>query len=156
MTHLAIALFSLTLLVAPLTAHAQQPGRVYRLGILMGYGLVAKFPYPDDLAFLEGLRAHGYSQGRNLAIELLSAEGKLDRLPELAAELVRRKVDVIYAGTGQLALVAKSVTSTIPIVTCCVRDPVGLGLITSFARPGGNVTGLTWDVGPESNGKLLA
>jgi putative ABC transport system substrate-binding protein len=147
---------SLNLLAAPLTAHAQQPGRVYRLGNLFAYGLVAKFPYPDDLAFLEGLRAHGYSQGRNLTIELLSAEGKLDRLPELAAELVRRNVDVIYAPTGQTALAAKSVTSKIPIVTCCVRDAVGIGLVTSFARPGGNVTGLTWDVSPESNGKLVA
>jgi putative ABC transport system substrate-binding protein len=109
---------------------------VYRIGLLSptseGLGLEA---------FRQGLRALGYVEGRNVLIESRSAEGRFDRLPDLAAELVRLRVDVIVAVVTQASLAAKNATTTIPIVMLNVGDPVGAGLVTSLARPGGNVTG---------------
>jgi len=105
-------------------------------------------------AFRQGLRDLGYVEGRNVVIEYRDAEGKHERLPALAAELVALKVDVIVAPPTPAALAAKQVTKTIPIVFAAVSDPVSSGLVTSLARPGGNVTGLS-DLTPELVGKCL-
>ena len=110
-------------------------------------------PFVD--AFLQGLRELGWMEGQNIAIEYRFAEGRLDRLPDLAAELVRLKVDVILAASSPPALAAKNATKTIPIVMGTSADPVTLGLVASLARPGGNVTGLAFSVGLDVVGKEL-
>ena len=132
-----VVIFALGLLAAPLAVEAQQAKKVPRIGVLTG-------PVdPGVEAFREGLRELGYVERKNIAIEHRSAEGKLDRLPELAAELVRLKVDVIV-GSGNLTIAAlKKATQTIPIVIAIAADPVGDGFVASLARPGGNITGLT-------------
>jgi putative ABC transport system substrate-binding protein len=129
------------LLAAPLAAEAQQAAKVARIGYL-----AASLAGPPHLseAFRQGLRDLGYVEGRNVVIEYRFAEGKLERFPALAAELVALKVDVIFVGGGtRVALAAMQATKTIPIVFAGVADPVGSGLVTSLARPGGNVTGLS-------------
>ena len=124
----------------PVAANAQQAAKIARIGWL-GQNLA---PNPQAReAFRQGLRDLGYVEGRNLVIEYRDAEGKLDRLPALAAELVALKVDVIVAPITVAALAAKQATRTIPIVFTSVSDPVGSGLVTSLARPGGNATGLS-------------
>jgi putative ABC transport system substrate-binding protein len=137
------------LLAAPLVAEAQTPGKVYRIGLLspasQGLGIEA---------FREGLRALGYVEGHNIVIEYRSAEGRFDRLPDLAAQLVLLKVDVIVAVVTQASLAAKNATSTIPIVMLAVGDPVGAGLVASLARPGRNITG-TSALAVEIAGKSL-
>ncbi|MDO8479322.1 MAG: ABC transporter substrate-binding protein [Candidatus Rokubacteria bacterium] len=140
-------------LAAPLVAEAQQAAKVPRIGWLGDNPAAA--PHLRE-AFLQGLRDHGYVEARNLVIEYRYAEGKLERFPALAAELVALKVDVIIAaGGGTLAaLAAKQATKTIPIVFASVADPVGSELVTSLARPGGNVTGLSV-LAPELVGKCL-
>src|SRR5436853_226422 len=95
-----------------------------------------------DAAFRQGLRELGYVEGQNIVIEYRYAEGKAERLPELAAELVGLKVDVIVSGGTVAPLAAKQATSTIPIVLAAAGDPVGTGLVANLAKPGGNVTGL--------------
>jgi putative ABC transport system substrate-binding protein len=102
------------------------------------------------------LRELGWVEGQNLVIEYRSAEGRFDRLPELAAELVRLKVDVIVAAPTPGALAAKKATATVPIVGVSLTEPVGVGLIASLARPGGNVTGVAYSVGTDIFGKDLA
>ena len=130
------------LLAAPLTAEGQQPGRVARIGYLAANLAVAD-PRTRE-AFLQGLRDLGYVEGRNLLIEYRDAAGKTERFPALAAELVALKVDVIVAAGGTLAaLAAKQATTTLPIVFAAVGNPVAEGLVTSLARPRGNVTGLS-------------
>jgi putative ABC transport system substrate-binding protein len=127
------------LLVAPLAAEAQQAAKVARIGYLSTN--LATSPHLRE-AFRQGLRDLGYVEGRNLVIEYRDAEGKVERLPALAAELVALKVDVIVAAAGNhLALAAKQATRTLPIVFAAASDPVAFGLVTSLARPGGNVTG---------------
>jgi putative ABC transport system substrate-binding protein len=133
-------------------AEAQQRGKVPRIGFLAA-------PSPSFFstrmnAFREGLYDLGYVEGKNIAVEYRYAEGKLDRLPALAAELVRLRVDVIVTSSAPGALAAKNVTGTIPIVFVTAGDPVDMGLVTSLARPGGNVTGLTTHA-PELSGKRL-
>jgi putative tryptophan/tyrosine transport system substrate-binding protein len=140
------------LLAAPLATEAQQAGRVARIGYL-ATNLEGSSHGPE--AFRRGLRDLGYVEGRNLVIEYRSAEGKPERLPALAAELVALKVDVIVTGGGTLtALAAKEATRTLPIVFTSATDPVTDGLVTSLAHPGGNVTGLS-NVAPELVGKCL-
>jgi putative ABC transport system substrate-binding protein len=141
------------LLVAPLAAGAQQAGKVYRIGYLSA-------PTRESVeqvlqAFLRTLRELGWVEGQNLIIEYRWAEGRIERLPALAAELVQLKVDVIVAPAGSAALAAKNATSSIPIVMIFPADPVELRLIASLARPGGNVTGTTSTPGPEIFGKQL-
>lgn len=120
-------------------AHAQKPATVPRIGIL-------RPGTPPDLLverLLQGLRDLGYVDGKNVIIELRFAEGKLDRLPELAAELVRLKVDVVYGGNHPGVVALKQATQTIPIVFFGTSDPVATGMVASLAHPGGNVTGVT-------------
>ncbi len=136
-----VVTFALGLLAGPLPVEAQQEGKVYRIGILTG-GSVSTAKRNID-PFLEGLRELGYVEGKNLVIEYRQAERKRDRLPGLAAELVRTKVDVILVvGTRPIA-VAKQATSTIPIVAGGAGDLVRAGLVASLAQPGGNITGST-------------
>lgn len=105
--------------------------------------------------FRQALQARGYNEGKNIAIEYRYAEGNLDRLPELAAELVSLKVDLIVVVSGQAARAAKQASTTIPIVMAISGDVVGTGLIKSLSHPGGNITGMT-TYSPEVNGKRLA
>jgi ABC-type uncharacterized transport system substrate-binding protein len=153
----AIALLmtlALGLLVAPLTAEAQPPKHVHRIGGLSG--IVGTTPGRDPFveAFLEGMRALGYVEGQNLVLEYRPAAGHYERLPALAAELVQLKPEVIVAQGTPAALAAEDATTTIPIVMVGVGDPVGSGLVASLARPGGNVTGLS-TLSPELVGKQL-
>ena len=138
-------------LAAPLAAEAQQAAKVARIGYLVTN--LAVNPHLHE-AFRQGLRDLGYVEGRNLVIEYRDAEGKIDRLPALAAELVALKLDVIVAPGTPQALAAKQATTTIPIVFTAASDPVPDGLVTSLARPGGNVTGLA-TISPELVGKGL-
>ncbi len=146
-----VALLAVILLATPLAAEAQAPARVPRVGFL------APLSFATDTrldSFLQGLRELGYVDGQTIAIEFRSAEGKPERLPALAAELVRLKVDVIVATAQASTEAAKKATGTIPIVFTVVGDPVGVGLVASLARPGGNITGLA-SVAPEVVGKQL-
>jgi putative tryptophan/tyrosine transport system substrate-binding protein len=136
----------------PVTADAQQATKTARIGYLATS--LAGTPPASHEAFLEGLRALGYVEGRNVVIEYRDAEGKLERLPALVAELVALKVDVIVAPGTPGALAAKHATRTLPIVFPVAVDPVQSGLVTSLARPGGNVTGLSALV-PALVGKCL-
>ena len=139
----------------PLAARAQQATKMPRIGILSP----GRSDLPDPTlnmlnAFLQGLHELGYTEGQNLAIERRYADGSSDRLRELAAELVRRKPDIIVAFSTTAARPAKQATGTIPIVAVAMADPVADGLIASLARPGGNVTGTTF-LGPELVAKRL-
>lgn len=127
--------------LAPLLAHAQHAVKVVRIGYLASD--LNRSPRHLVDAFLQGLRERGYVEGRNILIEYRDAEGKLDRLPALAANLATLNVDVIFAPATAHVLAAKPATSTIPIVFADVSDPIALGLVKSLARPGGNMTGLT-------------
>jgi putative ABC transport system substrate-binding protein len=127
-------------LAAPGTALAQQAGRVYRVGFL--WDSPAVWPHALE-GFRRGLRDLGWVEGRNIAIEYRWAEGRFDRLDDLAQELVRLKVDVIVAPTSIYAGAAKRATSTTPIVFASHADPIGSGHVASLARPGGNLTGVT-------------
>jgi putative ABC transport system substrate-binding protein len=156
MTRLAVALLALALFAAPLPAEAQPAGKPVRLGLL--YGSSPAFnPQSDpfDKAFAEGLRENGYVVGQQVVVEFRSALGKPDRLPGLAAELVRLPVDMIVTSSTAAAQAAKEATSTIPIVMMGVSGPVERGLIASLARPGGNVTGLTNNPGAGWDSKQL-
>ena len=143
----------LLLLAAPFTADAQPRGKVYRIGFIATAA-------PNEMehltkAFEEGLRELGYVEGRNIAFERRFAEGKLERLPDLAAELVRLNVDVIVTGANPVIAAVKQATATIPVVMTTSRDPVGSGFVASLARPGGNITGFSSDPTPEVQGKRL-
>src|SRR5438552_6156909 len=148
--------FTITLLLgglfSPSAADAQQAAKVARVGYL-AFNRAAS-PHLTE-AFLQGLRDLGYVEGRNVVIEYRDAEGKPERLSALAAELVALKVDVIFAGGTPHALAAKQATRTVPIVFTGVSDPVTDGLVTSLARPGGNVMGLSLLVTLELVGKRL-
>ena len=148
-----IAAVGAGLLAAPLVAGAQQAGRVHRIGYLTG-GLSTDRPHLIE-AFRQGLRELGWVEGQNIVIEYRYAEGRFDRLPDLAAELVRLKVDIIVAVATPASAAAKNATGTIPIVGISLGDPVGTGLIASLARPGGNITGVSYSVGVETIGKGL-
>ena len=145
-------LATLGLLAAPRAAGAQEPGRKPVIGFLGPRTRADAAPYLD--AFLLGLREIGWVEGKNIFIEYRWAEGRSERLPDLASELVRLKVDVILAGPSSAAVAAKNATSTIPIVTTSAGDP-GVGLVASLARPGGNVTGLSFSVAMATFGKGL-
>ena len=131
-------------LVAPLAAEGQQTGKIPRIGILGNVPLTDPGSARLWGAFVQGLRDLGYVDGGNITIEYLSSEGKYERLPALAADLVRLKVDIIVAPAAQNVIAAKQATPTIPIVMVSVGDPVGNGLVASLARPGGNITGTSF------------
>src|ERR1044071_133522 len=142
----------LALLAAPLAGEAQQAAKVPRIGFL---SLNAAANPHLHVAFRQGLRDLGYVEGRNVVIEHRDAGGKPERLPALATELVALKADVIVTGGGTpTALAAKQATRTLPIVFSSAADPVTDGLVTSLARPGGNMTGLS-NFTPELVGKCL-
>ncbi len=132
----------LALLVLPLAAEAQGTGTVHRVGLLAGSSAAATAFV--RAAVVAGLDELGYREGQNLILVERYADGKFERLPELAAELVRLKVDVLLTSTTPATLAAKQATSSIPIVVVTSGDLVGAGIVTSLARPGGNVTGLSF------------
>jgi len=144
------AALALAVLAAPLGAEAQQAAKIARIGYLAPN--LADPHLPE--AFRQGLRDLGYVEGRNVVIEYRDADGKYERLSALAAELVALKVDVIVAPNTVAALAAKQATKTIPIVFAGTTDPVASGLVTSLARPGGNVTGWS-NLNSELVGKWL-
>jgi putative ABC transport system substrate-binding protein len=135
----------------PLAAHAQPAAKVHRIGYL---GTGSPYPALSDM-FRQGLRELGWVEGRNIAIEYRFGEGQIERLPSLADELLRLKVDVIVASPTPATLAAKTVTKTIPIVGIGFDNPVETGLVASLTHPGGNVTGLAYSVGPQIFGKDL-
>jgi putative tryptophan/tyrosine transport system substrate-binding protein len=141
------------LLVAPLTAEAQPAAKGPRVGWLSD-GLRGGAGSHLHEAFLHGLRDLGYVKGQNIVVERRDVEGKLERLPDLAAELVRLKVDVIVTMGVPGISAAKRMTGSIPIVMADAGDPVGTGLVASLARPGGNLTGVFLDL-PELSGNQL-
>ncbi len=136
----------------PLAADAQQAGKVYRVGYLS-----TNFPSVETFrvdGFRQALRDLGYVEGKNIVIEYRFAEGRHDRLPDLAAELVRLEIDVMVTGGTPGTRAARQATRTIPLVMTLVGDPVAAGLVDSLARPGGNITGLT-QISPQLSGKRL-
>src|SRR5262249_56400731 len=147
----SFALF--VMLIAPgFAAEAQQPKKVPRIGFL-GFTSLSAIAARIE-AFQQGLREFGYVEGKNIVVEYRSAEGELDRLPELAAELVRLKVEIIVTSGPSVTRAVKEATTTIPIVMGFDTDPVGNGFVASLARPGGTITGLSV-VSPEISGKQL-
>jgi putative tryptophan/tyrosine transport system substrate-binding protein len=139
--------------VAPLAAGAQHAEKVYRLGVLRTESRVSA---PHLLTALEtGLREVGYVQGQNLTIDYRFADGKTERLAQLAAELIKLQPDVLIAITTSAAIALKRATTIIPIVMLSFAEPVSAGLVTNLARPGGNITGLSAEVGAEIAGKQL-
>jgi putative ABC transport system substrate-binding protein len=150
----APATLALALLAAPLAAEAQQAGKVYQVGH------VTSGSREQDVVFLraleERLKQLGYVEGRNLRFEYRFANGQVNRLPALMAELVQLNVDAIVAGSNSTVALAKRATASIPIVMTLTADPVGAGFVASLARPGGNITGLAIDVTSDIAGKRLA
>ena len=149
LSSLLVVTFILVFVVA---AQAQQSTKSPSIGYLEGGTLSAHTARIE--AFRQGLRELSYVEGKNIFIEWRFADGKADRLPTLAAELVRRKVDIIVTGGSAPTRAAKEATSTIPIVMANDNDPVGSGVVSSLARPGGNITGLS-NFAPELSGKRL-
>jgi len=141
-----------SLLASPLAAVAQPVGKVYRIAHLSGSGQVGSKPFID--AFRQGMRAAGYVEGKNFVLDERYAEGSVQRLPPLARELIESKPDVLLVSTTPGNLAAKAATSTIPIVMVLVADPVGAGIVTGLAKPGGNITGIT-NIVAELAGKRL-
>ena len=149
-----IVVLSLSLLAAPVTVGAQPPRKVPRIGYLVLAPLLEK-PSPERAAFLEALSELGYVDGKTVSIEYRSAGWNAELLPDLAEELVRLNVDaIVTGGGGATAEAARQATKTIPIVVAASADPVGLGLVASLARPGGNITGTSL-MAPELGSKRL-
>ena len=140
----------LALGAAPFAAQAQQAGRVYRVGLVVP----ASRSEQHD-AFRQKLRELGYIEGKNLIVEARYAEGRIERVPELVAEVIRLKVDVLVVGANTAAHAAKRATTVVPIVFAGVPDPVGTGLVASLGRPGGNITGISMAVGEGFAGKWV-
>ena len=147
-----VAIFTIALLAAPLTAGAQQAPKAPRIGVLHPGAPAAASQLVA--AFKQGLREHGYVEGQNIVVERRFAEARAERLSDIAAELVRLKVDVIVTASDVGIAAVKQQTETIPIVMANSTDPVGTGFVASLARPGGNVTGLS-NLSPELSAKRL-
>jgi len=146
-----VVTLALVILTAPLAAVAQPPTKVHRIGRLSSR---SPSPDPNVEAFRQHLRALGYIEGDNLVLELRYAEGRAERLPDLAAELVQLQVEVIVAEGGDAIRAAQQATRTIPIVMAAASDPVEQGFVASLAHPGGNITGLSF-LNAELPGKRL-
>lgn len=151
-TILFVSLLTTFLLTTAFPTDAQQPATLPRIGYVIIPPL-SSLMYRTD-AFREGLRELGYVEEKNIAIEWRSVEGKLDRLPPVAAELLRLNVDAIVSGGPAVTRVLKDATSTLPIIMAQDSDPVGNGFVASLAKPGGNITGLS-TLTPEIRGKQL-
>jgi putative ABC transport system substrate-binding protein len=149
----AFVVCTLGFLTAPLAAEAQQAGKVWRIGYMSPRTSQASQPSAQE--FLQGLRELGYVEGRDFVMEYRWAEGHPERLPELAADLVRSKVDVIVTGGTVATMAAKQATRTIPIVFDTVGSAVRKGVVASLARPGGNATGATSEIGPSKLIQML-
>ena len=145
-------LCAVVLLALAVIAEAQQPGKVPQIAVLVSASASASVSRIH--AFQQGLRELGYNEGKNIVVEYRYTEAKLDYLPELVAELVRLKVDVIVTDTSRAIDAAKNATKTIPVIFIGLTDPVGEGQVSSLAQPGGNLTGLSI-LAPELNGKRL-
>jgi len=130
------------LLASPLAADAQETARVWRVGFVS-----PSAPGPTIQSFRQGLEALGYVEGKNVVVETRFADGHADRLPGLIAEVIGSKVDVLVVGSAAGALAAKRATATLPVVFAGIIDPVAPGIVTSLARPGGNLTGTTFGIG---------
>jgi putative tryptophan/tyrosine transport system substrate-binding protein len=152
-TTITLLTLSAMLFAVSFPTEAQQPKKVYRIGYLQTSSREQLLHLTKALK--EGMQDLGYVEGRDITFEHRFADGKPERLPALATELVRLKVDVIVTATNPTTVAAKLATSTIPIVMANGNDPVGAGLVASLARPGGNISGLTQDVGDELWGKRL-
>ncbi len=135
----AVVIVALTALASPIVAQAQQPSKVPRIGVLSNFAA----PDPQVETLKQGLRELGWIEGQNVGLDSRYTNGKLERLPQLAADLIRLKVDVIVTGGEAGIRAAREATNTIPIVMAVSGDPVGTGLIASLSKPGGNITGLS-------------
>ena len=142
------------LLVALQFAVAQQIRKVPRIGVLVP-GEAPSPQEPNIVAFRQALQHLGYLEGQTITVEYRYAHGEPARFGELAAELVARQVDLIVVGSGRAALAVKQATQTIPVVVAGMADPMGIGLVATFARPGGNVTGVAVHAAPEFVGKWV-
>ena len=151
---MSIRIFVYCLLMTVFTAvsEAQQTAPLHRIGFLGGSSASAYASFVE--AFVKGLRDLGHSEGKTFAIEHRYGAGKLERLPELARELVQLKVDVIVVSGARAISQVKTATQTVPVVMTTIEDPVAMGIVSSLARPGGNITGLT-NLAPELSGKRL-
>ena len=149
---LFVAALALGLFVLPVSSGAQTPPKIPRVGYVMPTTSTESRDYFE--AVRQGFRALGYVEGQSIALEVRWAEGRLERFPELVAEMVRLKVDVLVVGSTPGGLAAQKATTTIPVVMVGVGDPVRSGLVASLARPGGNLTGLSL-MNPEISGKRL-
>jgi putative ABC transport system substrate-binding protein len=148
----SLVALSLTLMLVSSNSEAQEPRKPIRIGVLtLGFAPSTR----PIKAFRQGLREHGYVEGRNIALEFRFADGRTDRLAALATELIGLKVDIVVTESNVAALAAKRATQTIPIVMAVAGDPLKAGVVASLARPGGNITGLTL-IHPEVSGKRLA
>ena len=141
------------LLIPPLAAEAQEARKLPRIGYLIQNS--AEVGRRQLAAFREGLRERGWVEGRNILIEVRFAEGNVDQLPKLVAELIDLKADIIVTGSSAATWAAKNATQSIPIVMAASVNATGEGLVTSLAHPGGNITGMTFLAGPEIAGKQL-
>ena len=144
--------FVIAFAMSAAVAHAQRPGKIYRIGFLFAGNQAAAVGRLQALR--EGLQDRGYEEGKNIVLETRYGDGKLDRVPALAVELVNLKVDVIVTGGPTDTRAAKEATSMLPIVMAQDSEPVGSGFVDSLARPGGNITGLS-TLSPEVSGKQL-
>ena len=147
-----VVTLALALLATPLAAGAQQAGKIYRIGVLET--ISATLNVANLNALRQGLRELGYVEGQNVVIEYRSADGRAERFPDLATELVRLKVDLIVTRGTPAARAAKNVTGAIPVVMAAIGEPLGTSVVAGLARPGGNVTGLSAFV-TELEGKRL-
>src|SRR5215468_2149318 len=147
-----IVTLALGALAAPIISEAQQAARIPRVGVLHPGAPVTSSHFAA--AFTQGLREHGYLEGQNIVVERRFGEAKPERLPDIAAELVRLRVDVIVTSTDPGIAAVKQQTQTIPIAMANSIDPVGTGFVASLSRPGGNVTGLS-SISPELSAKRL-